>query len=497
MSELHAKMTDTLVPFPAGLNTDALDSSFGIPDTYKAASRTTSWIANNLRATIAMSMRFADALLIISAALAAYLIRDNNIEHLDVYFTEITINILLTEICFQHVGLYNISKVSGLSSQIYRLVLSYGGVASALIVLDYTLKISEQISRVWSAVWFLLALLFMATVRFAVWCLVRRLHSAGRFATPVAIIGSRASVRHLVARLAPELGKTIDLVSVFDVGEDNFQVFDDLAKASRVNCIDEVLIPLPWTSAVPLEAFLQPLRNLPVTVRLIPELPKTSFGCLSLGEQCGLPAISVLERPLTGLQAAVKRAEDLIISSIALTFAAPVMLVVALLIKLDGPGPVLFRQDRWGFNARKISVLKFRTMKVATTFDAKVTQATRNDPRVTSIGRILRKTSLDELPQLLNVLSGEMSLVGPRPHAVAHNEHYIALIDNYLGRHKVKPGITGLAQVNGCRGITDTIDKMESRVKFDLAYIDNWSLLLDLKVMLKTVFVGFANKNAF
>jgi putative colanic acid biosynthesis UDP-glucose lipid carrier transferase len=167
------------------------------------------------------------------------------------------------------------------------------------------------------------------------------------------------------------------------------------------------------------------------------------------------------------------------------------------LVKLDSPGPVLFRQKRYGFNNNDITVFKFRSMRNDPNPDPSVPQAQRNDPRVTRIGAFLRKSSLDELPQLFNVLQGTMSLVGPRPHAVAHNEHYAAVIDGYLGRHRVKPGITGWAQVNGYRGETDTPEKMRMRVQYDLYYIDNWSLSLDLKILLMTIFVGFVNRNAY
>jgi exopolysaccharide biosynthesis polyprenyl glycosylphosphotransferase len=173
------------------------------------------------------------------------------------------------------------------------------------------------------------------------------------------------------------------------------------------------------------------------------------------------------------------------------------MLLIALLIKLDGHGPVLFRQRRFGFNNDPITVLKFRTMSADAANDVTVPQATRHDPRVTRVGRILRRTSLDELPQLINVLKGEMSLVGPRPHAIAHNEYYAEAIDGYLGRHRVKPGITGWAQVNGLRGETATVQAMHERVKHDLYYIENWSMPFDLLILLRTLMVGFVHRNAY
>jgi putative colanic acid biosynthesis UDP-glucose lipid carrier transferase len=192
----------------------------------------------------------------------------------------------------------------------------------------------------------------------------------------------------------------------------------------------------------------------------------------------------------------VKRVEDVILAgSLIMLFAIP-MIFIAIGVKLSSPGPLFFKQRRYGLRGDQIEVWKFRTMSVLEN-DDKVVQAKKNDPRVTRFGAFLRRTSLDELPQLINVLQGTMSMVGPRPHAVAHNEHYRKQIDRYMLRHKVKPGITGLAQVNGWRGETETLDKMQKRIEFDLAYIQNWSLWLDIKIIFQTMFVVFSDKHAY
>jgi len=209
----------------------------------------------------------------------------------------------------------------------------------------------------------------------------------------------------------------------------------------------------------------------------------------------GIPALSMCESPFFGYRAIAKRATDVLISATALLLAAPLMLAIALLVRLTSRGPVIFRQRRYGLNGEEIMVYKFRTMTV-TDDGPMIVQATKLDPRTTRVGRFLRRYSLDELPQLMNVLGGQMSLVGPRPHAVAHNELYRKLIKGYMLRHKVKPGITGLAQVNGLRGETRTVEQMEARIRFDLEYLRNWSLELDLQILAKTVLRVFNDTKA-
>jgi putative colanic acid biosynthesis UDP-glucose lipid carrier transferase len=206
--------------------------------------------------------------------------------------------------------------------------------------------------------------------------------------------------------------------------------------------------------------------------------------------------ISVYDNPMSGGVAVIKRIEDIIMSLVALTLLAIPLLLIGIAIKLTSKGPVLFKQDRYGLNGRKIKVWKFRSMTVMENTDV-VTQASKGDARITKLGGFLRRTSLDELPQIINVLKGDMSVVGPRPHAVAHNETYRKLVSFYMLRHKVKPGITGWAQVNGWRGETDTMDKMEKRIEYDLEYIRDWSLWLDFKILVFTVLRGFNDKNAY
>ncbi|HBW9468909.1 TPA: undecaprenyl-phosphate glucose phosphotransferase, partial [Klebsiella pneumoniae] len=229
---------------------------------------------------------------------------------------------------------------------------------------------------------------------------------------------------------------------------------------------------------------------------LIPDILTFNILQSRTEEINGVPVVPLFDTPLNGINMVFKRVEDVFFSIIILFLISPVLAVIALLIKLTSPGPILFKQIRYGMDGKAIKVWKFRSMKVMEN-DDRVIQATKNDTRVTKVGGFLRKTSLDELPQFINVLFGSMSIVGPRPHAVAHNEQYRKLIQGYMLRHKVKPGITGLAQVNGWRGETDTLDKMEKRIEYDLEYIRTWNIVLDIKIIFLTVFKGFIGKTAY
>jgi putative colanic acid biosynthesis UDP-glucose lipid carrier transferase len=272
--------------------------------------------------------------------------------------------------------------------------------------------------------------------------------------------------------------------------------WEQMTVDSRAGKIDTVLITLPMRAEERIRAVLEKLSDSTVSVYVIPDF--FVFELLhsrwkSIG---GLPAVSIFENPLRGIDGVGKRAMDLVVGSLALGVAAVPMSLIAVAIKLTSRGPVFFRQRRYGLDGREIYVWKFRSMRTCDN-GPHVKQATKGDPRITPLGLILRRTSLDELPQLFNVLGGTMSLVGPRPHASAHNELYRGQIRGYMLRHKVKPGITGLAQVSGCRGETDTLDKMQRRVELDHEYIRRWSLWLDIRILFKTLRVAWSQPEAY
>jgi putative colanic acid biosynthesis UDP-glucose lipid carrier transferase len=264
----------------------------------------------------------------------------------------------------------------------------------------------------------------------------------------------------------------------------------------RANPVEVIYIALPMASQPRILRLLEELRDTTASIYFVPDIFVADLIQARVDSIDGLPVVAVCETPFAGMNGLVKRAADLVLASLILICIAPLMAAIAVGVKLSSPGPVLFRQRRYGLDGRRIVVYKFRTMTVAEDGDV-VRQATRDDARVTPFGAFLRRTSLDELPQFVNVLQGRMSVVGPRPHAVAHNELYRKLIPGYMIRHKVRPGITGLAQVNGWRGETDTVEKMKARIDCDLRYLRSWSLLLDLQIILKTVAVVLGRRDAY
>jgi Undecaprenyl-phosphate glucose phosphotransferase len=304
-----------------------------------------------------------------------------------------------------------------------------------------------------------------------------------------------------------------DLLAFFGAGEVNRFTLsredDPLIRASsdiriinsvanfvrRHNC-REILLALPWGDISRIEFVRDQIKILPVAARLLPDMQVRSLTNFRSSARQRVLAIEIQRAPLSGAQRFVKRIMDIFVGTLALVFFLPLMVLTAIAIKLDGPGPVIFRQSRKGFNGKEFVIFKFRTMTVQENGPA-VVQATRDDARVTPIGRLLRSASIDELPQLLNVLRGDMSLIGPRPHALAHDNYFEGVLGDYAFRHHVKPGITGWAQCNGARGATPSIEHIAERVKLDLWYINNWSLWLDIQILIKTFFEILRKRNAY
>lgn len=369
----------------------------------------------------------------------------------------------------------------------------------------FLIKEGETFSRFVVFSWYILSLIGFMSWRVLYRTTKRRLYKQGINTRKVAIIGLTPIGRSLLKEINnyPELG--YEFIGFYDDREperlkgDLSQLegkVEDALNLAQSSEVDSIYICIPLVAEIRIANIIHTLSDSTVNVFMVPDFLLSTLMHGNIGSLGQLDTISVFETPIGGSKEFYKRSFDIVFSLAVLILLSPVFLAIALVIKLTSPGPVFFKQDRYGLDGKPIGVYKFRSMRVMENSE-KVTQATKNDSRITPVGNFLRRTSLDELPQFFNVLIGNMSVVGPRPHAVAHNEEYRKLVDYYMLRHKVKPGITGWAQINGWRGETDTVDKMEKRIEYDLQYIRNWSLWWDIKIVFLTVFKGFINKNAY
>ena len=454
-------------------------------------------------------VRVLDMAVIVAAGVAAYLLRHGISEIPGRYWVAILLCTLIAAQTFQGLHIYRFELLDRLGQQVNKLAVGWAVVWTLLIGIMFFTKTSEDFSRVWAGMWLAAALLLLLLARVWLKLKLRQWRRQGRLTRSVAIVGAGDGGRRLMAHLSGlPRDSGIRIYGVFDdrrtripphqlEGVPILGSVDDLVEGCRTGQVDLVIIALPWNAEQRLVQLIQKLRQVAVDVRLCPEAIGFRLTDRPFAHMGGVPMLTVFDRPLSGWNYVVKAIEDRVLALLILLLIWPVMLAVAIAIRLESDGPVLFRQKRLGFNNNEITVLKFRTMQHRPEPDREVRQATCDDPRVTRVGAFLRRTSLDELPQFFNVLRGEMSVVGPRPHAIAHNVKYAREIQQYYGRHRVKPGITGWAQINGLRGEIDTPEKMERRVVFDLYYIDNWSLALDLWIILRTLVVGFVHRNAY
>jgi Undecaprenyl-phosphate glucose phosphotransferase len=362
----------------------------------------------------------------------------------------------------------------------------------------------------WIVEWLTGELVLLLAIRIGFQYLCGHWSREGRLTRQVAVVGAGPVGERLLRRLGSESGPDLQVVGVY---EDRHQRLpdrcagypirgsvDDLVVDIRRQRVDAVIVTLPLTAERRIRQIVEKLRQTPVALELCPEWFDLSVGACPMDRLADVPLLQAAEPPLHDWRGIAKDVEDRILSALILLMISPILLSIAIAIKLDSPGPVFFRQKRHGFNNELIEVLKFRSMYHHKS-DANAEQLTRrNDPRVTKLGAFLRKTSLDELPQFINVLRGEMSIVGPRPHALAAKAGgmlYPDAVRSYHARHRMKPGITGWAQVNGWRGETETVDQIVKRVEHDLYYVDNWSVLLDLKIIARTAIGGFTGRQAY
>ena len=376
----------------------------------------------------------------------------------------------------------------------------------SILVVNFLIKESEHFSRVVFAGWFILSWITPVTWRFAFSLMLRKVRRQGRNIRKVAIFGVTDSARQLVEEMARHPEQGLVFAGYYDdrVVERVDEEFrsqlggniEDAIRDANQGKFEQLYIALPLKQHERINEIVFKCGNSAIDVFIIPDFFVFNLVNSRLGHVGDSPTLSVFESPHYGTNEWLKRMFDILFSSVVLLGLLIPMLFIALAIKLTSKGPVLFKQRRYGLDGKDINVWKFRSMSTQDN-GTRVKQATKGDSRITKVGAFLRRTSMDEFPQFINVLTGSMSVVGPRPHAVAHNEEYRSKVDFYMLRHKVKPGITGWAQINGWRGETDTLEKMEKRIEYDLEYIRNWSIFLDIKIVFLTVFRGFVDRNAY
>jgi Undecaprenyl-phosphate glucose phosphotransferase len=462
---------------------------------------------------LAGTVRMLEFLLIIAAGLAvyaAYVYPANGFEWY--YIAAIAAIAGLAILAFQAADIYHVPAFRGLVGQLARLVPAWTVVFLLVTGVAFFAKLEGMFSRVWLAGYYVGGLIVLTLFRMALSALIRHWTREGRLERRAVVVGGGDAGEALVESLEAQKDSDVSLIGLFDDrGEDRSPAYcsglqklgsvDDLVEFARRTRIDLVIFSLPISAESRILQMLKKLWVLPVDIRLSAHSNQLRFRPRAYSYIGNLPVLDVFDKPITDWDVVMKWLFDKIVGGLMLIALSPIMLLTAIAIMLDSRGPVLFKQKRYGFNNELIDVFKFRSMYVDQCDATASKLVTKGDPRVTRVGRFIRKTSLDELPQLFNVVfKGNLSLVGPRPHAVhakAVDRLYDEAVDGYFARHRVKPGITGWAQVNGWRGETDTHEKILRRVEHDLYYIENWSVILDLYILAKTPLALAKSENAY
>ncbi len=458
------------------------------------------------RSLAEVAYRLLDAAAILCATLVATRYTDQ--EHVENLVVVGATTLLLHSIAIEVSGLYRSWRGARLSMELWCVLINWIYTAPAVLGLGLLTQFNANFSYQTKVVWLALTPIVMMSGRIALRWVLKSLRLRGLNTRSFAICGVNQLGQQLAQNIqaSPELG--LSFAGFFDdrpnprgkgLGTKECSrtgTLNKLVGMARRGEVDMVFITFPMRAEKRIRDYLNKLSDTTASVYIVPDFFVFQMLHARWNQINGLPVVSVFETPISGIDGVLKRGFDLIVATLGLVLLALPMLVIGALVKWSSPGPVFFRQKRYGLVGEEIRVWKFRSMR-CTDNGPVVRQASLEDDRITPIGRLLRRTSLDELPQLFNVVAGSMSLVGPRPHASAHNEQYRSLIDGYMLRHKVKPGITGLAQVNGWRGETETLEKMERRIEFDHRYIREWSLWMDLKILLRTVAVVLRQENAY
>ena len=418
----------------------------------------------------------------------------------------------LAVMLFQSLHSYSVAAFNAPVRALFRMALAWGGLFLAATAVMFFLKLDLPVSRVWFAGWLGSGLIALTVGRLMLARAVGQLTRSGRLERRAVVVGGGEFAHQLLRDIAKADPGELRILGVFDDRADDrapemvegypkLGNVDDLVEFARAARVDLAIFAMPISAEGRILEMLRKLWVLPIDVRLSAHANRLRFRPRSYSYVGAAPMLDVFDKPLGDWDILLKMAFDRVIGALALIALSPVMLLTAIAIKLDSPGPVLFRQKRYGFNNELIDVLKFRSLRIDSMDAAASKLVTRDDPRVTRVGRFIRRTSIDELPQLLNVVfKGDLSLVGPRPHAVlakAADRQYDEVVEGYFARHRVKPGLTGWAQVNGWRGNTDTDEKIQGRVDHDLYYIENWSILLDIYILAMTPVALIRGENAF
>ena len=453
-----------------------------------------------------------DVLAIVFCAIVMYRVRNSFWVPSGEYQLLLLVLVFLTLNVFSWWDVYKVQAGRWLYKSLSNLTVAWFTVALCLSMITFFTKSGENFSRLWVIMTFLSTYAIMITTRVAVWSYSRSVSRKDGQQRCVVVIGSGQLGKRACDAIIEERWAGLKAVALFDDDpathhssyrevevKGNIQqalAFIEERRQADKHAIKEVWIALPLSASEKIQKLQAELKNTATNIFLVPDLFGADFSRYSVVESAGLMMINLSATPMIGNSERIKRVEDIVIATVMGLVLSPILLITALAIKLGSRGPVFFKQRRYGLDGKEFSVWKFRSMSVSQDGD-NVPQATQCDARVTRIGAFIRKFSIDELPQLINVISGSMSLVGPRPHAVAHNEYYREKVHGYMARHKIRPGITGWAQVNGCRGETEVIEKMQRRLRYDLEYIQNWSIALDLRILIKTLATVLFDRNAY
>ncbi len=418
---------------------------------------------------------------------------------------------LATVILLEFGGNYRMSVLREPTMRMGRILLSWCAVFGMIALAGFLVKISSEFSRVWFAGWFASGLFSIALLRLIMSRQIRRWARNGTMERRAVIVGGGEVAERLIRAVERQPSNDIRICGIFDDRDDvrsppivagypKLGTIRELIKFARVARIDMLIVSLPLTAEERVLTLLKKLWVLPVDLRLSAHANQLQFHKRSYSFIGSVPMLDIFDKPISNWDSVAKRIFDIVFSIAGIVLLSPVMLITAIAIKLESKGPVIFRQKRHGFNNEIVDVYKFRSMYTEMCDPSARNAVTKDDPRVTRVGRFIRKTSIDELPQFFNALKGDLSLVGPRPHAVtaqSHNRLYHEVVDGYFARHRVKPGVTGWAQINGWRGEIDSDDKIKMRTECDLYYIENWSLWFDLKIALLTPIRLMNTENAY